>query len=71
MIGPAEIEDMLADYTEARAKDGAEKRGEAQHWPVTQVQALSPGSTLAVFGGSAKCRSDLRGKLIGDHISGI
>jgi hypothetical protein len=47
MIGPAEIEDMLADYTEALAKGVAEKHGETVHWPVTQVQAPSPGSTLA------------------------
>jgi hypothetical protein len=47
MIGPAEIEDMLADYAELLATGGAEKHGEPNHWPVAQVQAPSPRSTLA------------------------
>ena len=54
MIGPAEIEDMLADYTEALAKGGAEKYDEANHWPVTQAQAPSAGSALACFEAALK-----------------
>jgi hypothetical protein len=54
MIGPAEIEDMLAEYTDTLAKGGAEKQGEATDWPVTQVQASSPGSTLACVGAAPR-----------------
>jgi hypothetical protein len=36
MIGPAEINDMLADYEEAMARAGAEVPPIPQFWPVTQ-----------------------------------
>ena len=46
MIGPAEIEDMLADYEEAVFKDGLVLGSTASHWPVAQipvaVRALGP-----------------------------
>ena len=35
MIGPAEIEDMLADYEEAMASAGGEVPPRPQFWPVT------------------------------------
>jgi hypothetical protein len=37
MIGPAEIEDMLAEYEEAVAQAGAGTLSTAQTWPVTLV----------------------------------
>ena len=49
MIGPAEIEDMLADYTELSAKSGSPAGREGGLWPVTQVEVASPGSTLVPY----------------------
>ena len=49
MIGPAEIEDMLADYAEASAKPGSPASREGFLWPVTQVEVASPGSALVPY----------------------
>lgn len=34
MIGPAEIEDMMSDYTEALAKAGQDRPSEILVWPL-------------------------------------
>ena len=41
MIGPAEIEDMLADYAEALAEAGMAPVGRIDLWPVTQPNEAS------------------------------
>jgi hypothetical protein len=50
MIGPAEIEDMLADYEEAMARAGAEVAPIRQFWPVTQVPVSVAASSQVPYG---------------------
>jgi hypothetical protein len=42
MIGPAEIEDMLADYAEALAEAGLVPAEKIEIWPVTQRPEARP-----------------------------
>jgi hypothetical protein len=42
MIGPAEIEDMLADYEEASSKAGSVLPPAAPSWPLTLTAPRTP-----------------------------
>jgi hypothetical protein len=49
MIGPAEIDDMLADYAETVGEGASAMNGRLDLWPVTLVQAPPVKSALVPF----------------------
>jgi hypothetical protein len=49
MIGPAEIQDMLADYEEAMARAGVEVSPVPRFWPVTQEPAAAAASNQVPY----------------------
>jgi hypothetical protein len=49
MIGPAEIDDMLADYAETVGEGASAMNGRLDLWPVTLVQPPPAKAALVPF----------------------